>query len=352
MYPSDLGFHMPPEWEKHMSTLMEWPCREAEWPGPFEEILEAYSKAALTIATFEPVLMLVNKENIEEAKRYCKDKIKLVEIGHDDSWMRDNGPTFIKKGKDELAGINWRFNAWGGKYPFAQDGLVATKVLNMLGIPTFDAPFILEGGSIHVDGEGTMLTTEECLLNINRNPSITKEELEEELKRYLGISKIIWLKEGLFGDDTDGHIDNVASFASPGVVLLQTTNDKNNPNYERTLRNIEILENSTDAKGRKLQIVELPQPDVEEYNGINLTLSYMNFYFVNGGIVLPVFGGKHKKTDEEAVSVLREVFKERIVVTIDGLQLIRGGGNVHCLTQQLPIGVPSNSLLEGVKCEK
>lgn len=346
MYPSDLGFHMPPEWEKHMGTIMEWPCREAEWPGPFEEILDAYSKLALIIAAFEPVLMLVNSANMDEANSYLKGKIKLVEIDHDDSWMRDNGPTFIKNERDEMAGINWRFNAWGGKYPFKRDDLVASKVLNMLDVPSFDAPFILEGGSIHVDGEGTLITTEECLLNTNRNPSMTKEKLEGELKRYLGVSKIIWLKKGLYGDDTDGHIDNVACFAKPGVVLMQTTQDKNNPNYQRTLDNIKVLRNTTDAQGRKLQVIEMPQPDTDKYEDLDLTLSYMNFYFVNGGIVMPVFGGKHSKTDEEAAAILRETFKDRVVVTVNGLPLIRGGGNVHCLTQQMPCGVPCAKLVE------
>jgi agmatine deiminase len=346
MYPTDFGFYMPAEWEKHMGTLMEWPNRAAEWPGPYDEILNAYSKMALTIANYEPVLMLVNKADTDEAKSYCKEKIKLVEIEHDDSWMRDNGPTFIRNDKSELCGINWGFNAWGGKYPYEKDDLVASRVLNMLDIPTFDAPFILEGGSIHTDGEGTLLTTEECLLNKNRNPSIDKEKLEEELKKYLGVKKVIWLKEGLYGDDTDGHIDNVACFVKPGVILLQTTRDKNNPNYERTLRNLELLKNTTDASGRKLEIIELPQPDVAEYDGVGLTLSYMNFYFVNGGIVMPVFGGKHTKTDEEAASIMREVFKDRIVSTIDGLTLIRGGGNVHCLTQQMPYGLPAKSIQE------
>ncbi|RCX19956.1 agmatine deiminase [Anaerobacterium chartisolvens] len=341
MFPSELGFAMPPEWSEHMGTLMEWPIKEALWPEPFEEVLEAFANTAKSIAQFEPVIMIARPELAEQAQRLCGGGIKILEMLHDDSWMRDNGPTFVINSRGELSGINWRFNAWGGKYPFNYDDMVAFKVLNCLEIPCFDAPLIMEGGSIHVDGEGTVLTTEQCLLNANRNPHMNKDQIEDMLKKYLGAKKIIWLKNGLYGDDTDGHIDNVACFAGPGKVIVQISSDKNNPNYERSAENLEILKGCTDAQGRFLEIIEIEQPGEELYDGAYLTLSYINFYFVNGGIILPVFGGKHSETDSNAKNVLQRAFPDRRIVAVDGMPIARGGGNVHCITQQMPRGVPA-----------
>ncbi|NLY42375.1 MAG: agmatine deiminase family protein [Clostridiaceae bacterium] len=344
--PKDLGFKMPAEWVKHSRTIMAWPVVEAEWPGPMEEILEAYSDAVKKIASFEPILMIVKPELKEQLKKYCDiNNIDTLEIINDDSWTRDNGPTIVANDKGEIAGINWMFNAWGGKYPYENDNMVAPKALDFLGIPRFDAPLVMEGGSIHVDGEGTLLTTEECLLNKNRNPNLTREQIELILKQYLNVEKIIWLKKGLFGDDTDGHIDNVACFAKPGVIILQTCSDPDDPNYERTKENIEILRNATDAKGRRFEIIQIEQPQPVDYNGIRLTLSYINFYFVNGGIILPTFGGKNASRDKDAESILKSVFPDRKIVTINGLPLARGGGNIHCLTQQVPAGPPAKAFI-------
>jgi agmatine deiminase len=234
--------------------------------------------------------------------------------------------------------VNWQFNAWGERFPHSElDNEVAPKILEYYGVPIINAPFVLEGGSIHVDGEGTLLTTQECLLNKNRNPQLSKEELEEKVKYHLGVSKIIWLKRGLYGDETDGHIDNVACFAKPGVILLQTCSDPEDPNYEITMENLEILNNAEDACGRKLEIIRIPQPPVRYYEDIRLTLSYLNFYMVNHGIILPVFGGDADKTDEEAKKILNQVFPDRKIVTVDGMALIKEGGNVHCITQQVPV---------------
>jgi len=247
--------------------------------------------------------------------------------------MRDNGPTFVVNTKGGIAGINWIFNAWGGKFPCEKDNLVAPKLLSHLGIECFDAPFVMEGGSIHVDGEGTLLTTEECLLNKNRNPQLSREEIEVFVKRYLNIEKIVWLKKGLYGDDTDGHIDNVACFARPGVILAQTCSNTDDHNFERSRETVETLKNATDAKGRTFEIIEIEQPPAYFYQGVRLTLSYLNFYFVNGGIILPVFGAD---TDSSAVSKLKQVFPDREIVTVNGLPIARGGGNIHCATQQMP----------------
>lgn len=341
MYPSELGFKMPPEWERHMGTFMEWPIKEALWPEPFDETLEVFSDAAKKISRFEPVIMIAKPDLAGQAAKYCGEGIKILEMDHDDSWMRDNGPTFIKNSKEELAGINWKFNAWGGKYPFEKDDLIASKLLQCIDIPYFDAPIVMEGGSIHVDGEGTLLTTEECLLNKNRNPNLSRHEIEDTLKKYLNIEKIIWLKKGLYRDDTDGHIDNVACFARPGTVLVQTASSPGNPNYERSQDNLAVLREAVDAKGRKLEIIQIEQPDEAYHEDMYLTLSYLNFYFVNGGIILPVFGGRHRETDELAQNVLKRTFPDREVVTVNGMPIIRGGGNVHCITQQMPVGVPA-----------
>jgi agmatine deiminase len=334
-------FSMPAEWEKHERTLMEWPVKASMvWPENYREVCKGYAEVARAIAKFEKLTMIVNEETLEEAKELCGDQVELLAIPHNDAWCRDNGPTFLWDKDKKLAGVNWKFNAWGEKYlPYDLDNEVAPKVLEYLGVPCIDAPIVLEGGSIHVDGEGTLLTTEECLLNKNRNPHLTREEIEKEVMNYLNVSKIIWLKRGLFGDETDGHIDNVACFAKPGTILLQTCYDPEDPNYEITKENLDILRNSTDAKGRKIEIIEIPQAPIRYYKEERLTLSYLNFYFVNNGIILPVFGGDADSTDKKAMELLQSVYPERKIVPVDGMALIKEGGNVHCITQQMPEGI-------------
>lgn len=337
MYPTDNGFFMPPEWTRHQCTFMEWPLMEAEWPGPFEEVLGAYADIVKKISKFEQVMLIARQDAMYQAKQFCGGYAEIIPLEHNDSWMRDNGPTFVLNRNGETAGVNWIFNAWGGKYPCENDNLVAGRILDRLKIKRFDAPFVMEGGSIHVDGEGTLITTEECLLNSNRNPGFSKKEIEDLLKGYLGVKKIIWLKRGLFGDDTDGHVDNVACFAAPGLILLQTALNPGDPNYERSQDNLKILSSETDACGRSLRVIQIEQPGEAFYGDMRLTLSYLNFYFVNGGIILPVFGEKYSDTDEKAAKTLKSVFPDREIVTVNGMPIIRGGGNVHCLTQQMPV---------------
>lgn len=336
MTPAELGYKMPPEWAEHQRTFMEWPVKEAEWPEPFEAVLPAFASIAKAIARFEPVTVLANPHHTGEAARFCGDGIDILPIEHNDSWMRDNGPTFLLNEQGELAGVNWIFNAWGGKFPSGLDNMVALKVLQHFKIPSFNAPFIMEGGSFHVDGEGTLLTTEECLLNSNRNPNLTRAEIESYLKKYLNITKVIWLNRGWIGDDTDGHVDNIACFARPGLVIVQVCSDPGDPNYQISEENIAILQRAFDAKGRPLQIIKIEQPPAVYYAGLRLTLSYLNFYFVNTGIILPIFG--NDATDKAAFTILKETFPERKMITVDGLTIARGGGNVHCLTQQMPTG--------------
>ena len=339
MNPSDYGFQMPPEWAPHRGTIMEWPVREAVWPEPFAAILPAYTDIVKTIAQFEPVILIANPELLEEAQEYCGRFASVLALEHNDSWARDNGPTFVVNRRGEVAGINWIFNAWGGKFPFEKDNRVAPCLLAHLGVPCFDAPLVLEGGSLHVDGAGTLLTTEECLLNPNRNPRLSRAQIEDYLGRYLGVRRVIWLKNGWVGDDTDGHVDNVACFVAPGKVVAQICSDPGDPNFAVSQENLARLRAATDAAGRALEIVTIEQPPAAYYEKVRLTLSYLNFYFVNGGIILPLFGSA--VTDRAAVDSLTRLFPDRRIATVDGLVIARGGGNVHCLTQQMPAGSPA-----------
>jgi agmatine deiminase len=339
--PAELNFKMPPEWAPHSRTLMAWPVLEALWPEPFAAILPAYANIVNSIARFEPVTLVVKPELTDEAAAFCGPNVEFWPAVNDDSWIRDNGPTLITNPAGEIAGVNWIFNAWGGKFPHERDNLITPQLLQYLGIPFWDAPLVMEGGSFHVDGEGTLLSTEECLLSRNRNPRLSRNEIENYLYDYLNVSKFIWLKRGWHGDDTDGHVDNVACFARPGVVLMQVCSDSTDPNYEISEENLSILTSATDAQGRRLEVIPLEQPPVHFYADNRLTLSYLNFYFVNGAIILPVFGGRAAKTDANAIAILTRTFPDREIVPVDGLVVARGGGNVHCLTQQVPAGIPA-----------
>lgn len=332
---------MPAEWEKHQRTFIEWPVKKSLiWPENYREVCEGYGQVARAISKFEPVTMIVNSDTAEDAKSLCGTSVDFLAIPHNDAWVRDNGPTFVWNEQKEVSGINWIFNAWGEKYqPYDLDNAVAQKILEHFNVPCRNVPIVLEGGSIHVDGEGTLLTTEQCLLNPNRNPDLSRGQLEEVLKKYLNVSKIIWLKKGLFGDETDGHVDNIACFAKPGVILFQACYDKEDPNYVITQENLDILHRTADASGRQLEVIEIPQPPVRFYNGERLTLSYLNFYFVNDGIILPAFGGDAAEADKIAGDILQKVFADRKVVPVDGMPLIKEGGNVHCITQQMPQGI-------------
>ncbi|MFA9375802.1 MAG: agmatine deiminase family protein [Lachnotalea sp.] len=334
----NFNYFMPAEWEQHERTIIEWPVKESlVWPQNHEEVMKGYANVANEISIFEPVTLIVNEDTYEEAKLMCKEQVELLLISHNDAWCRDNGPTFLWNEKKQLAAMNWKFNAWGERFiPYDLDNAVASKVLEHFKVPCFDADLVLEGGSIHVDGEGTLITTQECLLNENRNPHLSKEEIENQVKHYLGVKKIIWLNHGLFGDETDGHVDNIACFAKPGVILLQTCKEAKDPNYAITNENLTILKNSTDALGRKLEIIEIPQPPARYYKGVLLTLSYLNFYLVNEGLILPIFGEDAQQLDQQAQEILQKVYPNRKIVTVDGMALIKEGGNVHCITQQMP----------------
>jgi agmatine deiminase len=314
------------------------------YPEDYEAVCLGYTEIIRAIIEFEPVTIIVNPADAVKVSRFLQNElIEYLLIEHNDAWLRDNGPTFIINDLGETAGVNWRFNAWGGKYAhWDLDDQVACLILRHFRVKKFDAPLVMEGGSFHVDGEGTLITTEECLLNPNRNPALSKDRIENELMNFLNVNKVIWLKKGIYGDETDGHVDNVACFAAPGKILMQVCNDPDDENYSISEENIKILNSEKDAMGRNLEIIPIRQPPRMFYNKKRLTLSYLNFYFVNGGIILPVFGGKAQETDRLAVQVLSEVFPQRRIRTVNGMSIINEGGNVHCITQQMPMVDPEH----------
>lgn len=338
---NEKAYAMPAEWETHERTLIEWPVRSSMiYPENYEAVCLGYAGVVRAVSEFEKVTLIVSDETLPDAKRLCGSEIEYLTIPHNDAWCRDNGPTFLLDKEKRLSAVNWQFNAWGGKYPeFKLDNLVAPEILKHFKVPYFDSPIVLEGGSIHVDGEGTLLTTRECLLNKNRNPSLSEQEIAGELKKRLGVSEIIWLNRGLYGDETDGHVDNVACFAAPGLILMQTCADKYDPNYAISEENIGIIRNSVDSRGCRPELVSIPQPPERFFSGERLTLSYLNFYYVNGGIILPVFGSDAAPEDDKAKGILKELFPNRIIAAVDGMSLITEGGNVHCITQQMPEGL-------------
>ncbi|QSF45432.1 agmatine deiminase family protein [Paenibacillus tianjinensis] len=339
MYPKELNYTMPAEWDKHERTFISWPVQASMvFPDNYKAVSEGYTEIIQAIAEFEPVTVIVNPEELAAVEALgLGANVTLLPIRHNDAWLRDNGPTFVAAGDGKLAGVNWKFNAWGGKYmPWDLDDEVAPQILEQLQVERFDAPLVMEGGSIHTDGEGTLITTEECLLNTNRNPELSREEIEDYVRKFTGAESIIWLKRGLSGDETDGHVDNIACFAAPGKVIIQVCEDPQDENYEITRENLRILESAVDAKGRKLEIIRIAQPPRVDYEDSRLTLSYLNFYFVNGGIILPVFGGTAAETDKLAEQQLARLFPDRRIRTVNGMAVIGEGGNVHCTTQQMP----------------
>ena len=334
--PASLGYVMPAEWEPHSRCWMAWPCREEIWGEHMDAACTAYADVARAIADFEPVTMVCNPSDVAEASLTLGNgtPIDVVSMEIDDSWLRDSGPTFLLDRNGHLAGAHWRFNAWGQKYqPYSRDAVVAKRILKHVGARRFRAPFVLEGGAIHVDGEGTVLTTEQCLLNPNRNPDVTKAEVEQNLRDWLGISTVIWLPEGLEDDVTDGHIDEIACFVRPGVVLALSTDDKSDGNFDVLQTNLDILRSAKDAKGRPLQVIEVPQPARQEHRGERLSLSYINFYIANGGVVMPAFDVAE---DERAFRIIRDAFPNRRVVQVHARDIFLGGGGIHCITQQQP----------------
>jgi agmatine deiminase len=356
--PREDGFRMPAEFEPHAGTWMLWPERTDNWRQGAKPAQRAFAQVASAIAGFEPVTVCVSSRQFLNARQMLPPAVRVVEMSADDAWMRDCGPTFLVNDQGEVRGIDWEFNAWGGLegglyFPWDQDNLVARKVLEIERVECYKAPLVLEGGSIHADGQGTLLTTEECLLNPNRNPDLSRKEIEILLGDYLNISKIIWLGRGVYGDETSGHVDNLACFLRPGVVALTWTDDTADPQYEISKDACERLSNAVDAQGRRLEVHRIHQPDpilltVEEAEAVDMVegtyprqpgdrmaASYINFYFCNGGAIVPIFGDPH---DAGALRALQNLLPKRKIVAIPAREILLGGGNIHCITQQQPLG--------------
>jgi agmatine deiminase len=336
MTPRQSGFFMPAEWYPHERCWMAWPCHLTTWSKiGLQKARQAYARVARAIAQYEPVTMLVNPGDESSAQSLCVPGIDLFTLPIDDSWTRDTGPSFLINQQQQLAGVDWIHNAWGDNYPdYALDKQIAAAIIKKTQAQYFSAPLVMEGGSFHVDGEGTILTTRECLLNKNRNPQLTQEEIEHFLYNFLNSQKIIWLNKGLIGDETDGHVDEIACFISPGKVLCLITSDSEDPNYFRLKENLEILQSATDAQGRKLEVYTIEQPPATYLHGERLTLSYINFYLANKGIVMPAFG--YEQYDKAAYRLFTQLYPNHQITQIDALDVFAGGGGIHCITQQQP----------------
>ncbi len=415
--PSKDGFYMPAEFGAHDGTIMIYPTRPGSWGKDRTGALRSFSKIFLEIIKRENLYLIADKAYVKEAgamldaiitdyvegdgedaataqdeerilkemenySRHVKgvytlrdaleDRCMVFPIDSDDAWARDVGPTFVvsrnagdagtsDEKEHDIRGINWRFNAWGGEVDglyasWDKDDEVAKRFCELCNIDVYDAaPFVLEGGSIHSDGEGCVIVTDSCLLSAGRNPDLSKEQIEDKLKEYLGAKKVLWLPRGIYNDETNEHVDNVCAFVAPGEVVLAWTDDENDPQYELSKMDYDYLEAQTDAKGRKLKIHKLPIPknpvlitenDLANYEfeegedmrdvGERLAASYVNFYFINGAALVPQFGGENEESDKKALEILEKICPDREIIGIPARDILLGGGNIHCITQQIP----------------
>ena len=338
------GWWMPAEWSRHAATWMVWPHNQALWETTWgvtlAQVQQDFARVANAIARFEPVKLIVDPSAASGANAMCGPGIELIEQTVNDSWCRDSGPSFICHPQQGVAGVSWRFNAWGGKSAHDLDESLARRVLNHLGLECFGTPLSNEGGAIHVDGEGTLITTESVLLNPNRNPGMSKAEVEDVFARLLGIKKTIWLPgdpDHVTGDMTDGHVDGVCAFARPGVLLVDATHDRGSVYAEVVRENRRALELATDARGRRFEMLELFEAtDAVDTEAEVFCASYTNFYIANGAIIMPAYG---IAADQVAAGVLAQAFPGREIVPVHINHLAHGGGGVHCITQQQPAQV-------------
>jgi agmatine deiminase len=354
--PAADGYRMPPERAPHAGCWMAWPERADTWRLAGEPAQRAFAAVAEAINPSDPVTMVVSDGQFEHCRSVLSPAIRVIEVSTDDAWMRDVGPSFVVRDGCELRGVDWRFNAWGGLdgglySPWDRDDRVAQKVLEVQGAERYRAPIVLEGGGIHVDGEGTVLSTEECLLNRNRNPGLTREEIERTLLEYLGAEKVIWLGRGVYNDETDGHVDNLACFVRPGVVLLSWSDDESDPQHAISRDALMRLERATDARGSSIEVIRIPSPgpltiSEEEARGVQgavgtlprraggrMAASYVNFYLGNSRLVFALLDDRH---DAAAAEILAGCFPDREIVGVPAREILLGGGGIHCITQQVP----------------
>lgn len=350
------SYWMPAEFDRHAGCWMLWPERLDNWREGARPAQQAFAAVAAAIARFEPVAVGASAGQYEYARAALDSRVRVVEISSNDAWMRDVGPTFVVNAAGRRRAVDWHFNAWGGLggglyFPWDQDELVAQKVAAVEGADRYRAPLVMEGGAIHTDGQGTLLVTEQCLLNPNRNPHLSREQIERYLMDYTGAKAIIWLGQGVVDDETGGHVDNLACFARPGEVCITHTSNKRDAQWAVSNDALERLGDARDALGRRLKVHKLPAPGplkitAAEAGGVQrragskpraagsrLAGSYVNFYIANGGIVMPLLD---PRTDRAAMAKLKRVFPQRQVLGVPGREILLGGGNIHCITQQVP----------------
>lgn len=342
--PKQLGFRLPAEWETHLGTWLTWPHNPETWPGRMDPIPGIWADMISALCPNEEVHINVNDEGMEKIARQVlnpgdidRKNIFFHHFPSNDCWVRDHGPIFItrsKNGEGEIAVTDWEFNMWGGKYPpWDLDNSIPKRIVEKFKFSSFQPGIVLEGGSIDVNGKGSLLTTEQCLLNKNRNPHLSREQIEKYLMDYLGVSHILWLWEGIKGDDTDGHIDDIARFVDPNTIVTVVEENKSDDNFYLIQENLKRLQKMRDQDGRPFEIVEIPMPGPIHFEGQRLPASYANFYIANQIVLAPTY--RHPN-DQRAIDVLEKLFPDRRIVDIDATDLVWGFGAFHCITQQQP----------------
>jgi agmatine deiminase len=337
MRPADLRYTMPAEWAPHARCWMAWPRRAELWLEHLEGARKDYARVARAIAAYEPLTMIADPADAAEARQRCGPSIEIVSMPIDDSWLRDSAPTFVVNPAGERAAAAFSFNAWGNKYhPHDLDATLGSRIGELAGFPVYRSELVVEGGGFLSDGEGTLITAETCVLNDNRNPGWSKAEAEAELRAMLGVEKVIWLPGDVMDTETDGHVDGYLAYVKPATVLCEVVADPADPRYPIMAENRRVLETETDARGRRfnlLPIAEAPRSAVPE----DSCRSYVNFYIANGAIIAPAYG---LSEDDAVVETLRLAYPERSIVPVALKDLFRGGGGIHCITQQQPAGSP------------
>jgi agmatine deiminase len=340
--PRELGYRFPAEWEKHAGTWLSYPHNETSWPGKIHTIFPYYHQFVKALAVREKVHINVTGRAMAEAveKALTETGVRMENISlhihlTNDAWCRDHGPAFVVNASAESpkAIVNWEYNSWGGKYPAVHDNQIPLLIAELMQVPVFQPGIVMEGGSIDVNGKGTLLTTTSCLLHINRNPNLKQEAIEQILTDFYGVEQVLWLGEGIEGDDTDGHVDDLARFINEDTVVTMVEHNKSDANYEPLKKNLKELSRFRLINGKQLNIVEIPMPDPLYYEGQRLPVSYANFYMANAGLMLPVF---RCKSDDKAVSLLESCIRDRPIVALDSVEIIWGLGSWHCLSQQEP----------------
>lgn len=336
--PNEIGFSMPAEWSLHSATWTCWPFDDEMWFDCLDGVRNEFAALVTTISKFEHVNLLVRDEEAHKDalnRLGNNSNVTMHLVSLNDVWFRDNGPIFIKNGK-ELSFVKWEFNSWGQKFKWDLDTLAPFFVAKHLNIDFFKSNIVMEGGSLEVNGKGVALTTRQCLLSKMRNPELTENAIQTYLKNYLGINKIIWLEDGLEGDHTDGHIDTIVRFTDENTIVYSITEDENDTNYIPMMRNLDILKSATDFDGNSFRLVPLILPKNRmEMERNRLPCTYANFYIGNEFVVVPLYNDPH---DEIALQILRPLFPNRRVIGLSSKELIKGGGSFHCVTQQQPSG--------------